>query len=162
MTVFQLARGGQSYTARGESEHALVLEERYREAHLGHFLRSISLGEPYWAARSALREVSQECSSDNWDGYGARAVLPRAAYHARRFLEMLSPGFPLPEVNADPDGEISFEWYDAPRRVFSISIGSSSRVSYAGDFGRRSVHGTEYLGDELPTAIVTNLNRLLR
>jgi hypothetical protein len=63
-------------------------------------------------------------------------------------------------VGADPDGEISFEWYRGPRRILTLSIGADRRLSYAGLFGSSKVNGVEYLRDELPEPVVANLRRL--
>jgi len=63
-------------------------------------------------------------------------------------------------VSVDPDGEIAFEWHKKPRYVLSVSIGKYGEFSYAGLFGRRKTYGTEYLEDEFPRVVSTNLERL--
>lgn len=67
---------------------------------------------------------------------------------------------PLPEISADPDGEISFEWISPSDRMFSVSISAQSRLAYAGWFGKESrVHGTEYLGESCPESIIQGICR---
>ena len=68
---------------------------------------------------------------------------------------------PAPEVAIDPDGEVSFEWYHGPRRVFSISIGSSDELTYAGIYGSSKARGVETFNFEIPRVVLDNLRRLL-
>ena len=118
-------------------------------------------GKSQEAARSALQDVYEECRSDNWDGYGARGVGRRAYREAARFCALLPASVPPPEVAADPDGEITFEWHAGQRKAFSVSVGSKSQLTYAGFFGENKVHGVEHFGDEFPEAILGSLHRLL-
>ncbi len=46
--------------------------------------------------RDALAEVCEEGQSDNWDGYGARAVNAEAHGEAVRFCQMLPESAPVP------------------------------------------------------------------
>jgi hypothetical protein len=108
---------------------------------------------------AALEAACAEAATDNWDGYGARAVTYGVKLRAQEFLDAL-PGVPLPTIAADPDGEVGFEWYVGPRQVFSVSIGKGYDVAYAGIFGANTTHGTEYFMDELPAAVMENLRRL--
>lgn len=107
-----------------------------------------------------LEEVYQECQTDYWDGYGGRAVGLTAFEEAQRFCELLPFSVPSPEVAADPDGEIAFEWRQGPDGAFSVSIGPNHRLTYAGIFGPNRVHGVEHFGDEFPQAILNELSRL--
>ncbi len=121
---------------------------------------TVSLGDSYLQAVDALEEASTEASEDNWDGYGARAVDPITLCNARNFATVLPPSLPPPEIVVEPDGEIAFEWYLGARNVFSVSVGLSCELSYAGLFDWNTVYGTEFFVDELPEAIVVNLDRL--
>ncbi len=111
-------------------------------------------------ARAALEGAYAEASTDNWDGYGARAVTYGVKLRAEEFLDALPAGVPRPVIAADPDGEVAFEWYVAPRQVFSVSVGDGYGVAYAGLFGVNKTHGTEYFMDELPAEVMKNLRRL--
>jgi len=164
MTTAQLAinRTGfpTSLSGRGVSEEADRIRDMFDEL-LRDRLESITLGDAFRKAVEALGDVFQESSSENWDGYGARMVDAITYVHARIFLEALPTTWPAPEVAAEPDGEIAFEWYIQPRWVFSVSVGPEDELTYAGIFGRNKSHGTEeYFADELPKTIMENLNRL--
>ncbi len=122
---------------------------------------SVTLGERIRQAESALHEACMDSARENWDGYGAKHINGESSVLAIRFLKMLPATIPIPEISIDPDGEVSFEWYKEPRRIFSVSVGAHNDLSYAGLFGVNDTHGTEYFGDEIPTPILENLRRFL-
>jgi hypothetical protein len=148
-----------THTDRGVSEEAEKIRSQIADVY-DNLLKSLSLGESYKDAILALYEIADRFIAPNWDGYGAAQVSLLAVLHALRLLRTLPSTPQTPDLSVDPDGEISFEWYIAPRRVFSISVGAHGELSYAGLFGRSDTHGTEYFGDELPKPIMDNLNRL--
>jgi hypothetical protein len=76
----------------------------------------------------------------------------------------LLPGFvAAPEISADPDGEISFDWIQASGKMFSVSVNKSGRLAYAGWFGENSRnHGIEKLVDSIPQEILRGLQRTTR
>lgn len=112
-------------------------------------------------ALDALEQVYHECSAENWDGYGAKAVSHSTYVQAQQFLQALPMTFPAPEVGADPDGEICFGWYQGPRRTLSVSVGSTNKVSWAALYGVDSVYGTAHFEDDLPDQIAYQLWLLL-
>jgi hypothetical protein len=110
--------------------------------------------------KAALEAAYLAARDDNWDGAGSKRVEPSTYGYAQQFLQFL-PTLPilpnnmaLPEIVADTDGEILFEWDYGPRRVFSISIGRDGTLSYAGLFDRNKVHGREPFSGALPPAIL--------
>jgi hypothetical protein len=107
-----------------------------------------------------LYEVFRECSEVNWDSYGAKATNLDFFSEALRFLKTLPSILTRPELTVDPDGEIAFEWYNGPKRIFSVSVGATSELTYAGIFGSNKASGTEYFGDELPKTILDNIQRV--
>jgi hypothetical protein len=149
-----------SMTTTGISEEASVMSCHLEEI-FDELIGSLALGAAYAAAVEDLSEVIEESSSSDWDGYGARPVGSPTCFNALRFLRALPWDVPVPEVAAEPDGEISFEWYRGSRSVFSVSVGPGRRLTYAGIFGSNEAHGTEHFFDELPKTILGNLQRLL-
>jgi hypothetical protein len=101
-----------------------------------------------------------EARHDNWDGYGAGAITWAALTVAKRFLEALPAHFPDPDISADPDGEVAFEWYLKPKYVLSVSVGQDGSLNYAASFGRNKVHGLEHFAKGIPKLIVEHLERL--
>jgi hypothetical protein len=137
---------------RAVSPDAKVLRDRM-ELEWG---PSVVLGRRYWE----LERVRLEAATADWDGYGALPVDDLTYRQAKAFLHVLPINIPEPEVAADPDGEVSLSWRRTPNQVFSVSIGGTGRLSYAGLFGDRTVHGTEYFIDELPQPVEASLSRL--
>jgi len=125
------------------------------------FRHSVLLGERYDRAMEALRDAYEEALTSGWDGYRARPVDSFSYIHALSFVSALPSTVPLPEVAVDPDGEVEFEWFRSPRWLFTVSVGRSGNLSYAGLFGGNKVHGVEQFSEGLPEAIVQNLRRIL-
>ena len=162
MTAAQLALGSpwllRPKVDQGVSDDAKKLVELFDDAL--DFTRSVSLGERLRQMVTALREAYEEASSEGWDGYGGRAGEPLSYIQALSFLSALPSTAPLPEVAVDPDGEIEFEWYRGPRWIFTVSIGRTGTLSYAGLFGGNKTHGVEQFVEGLPETIAQNLRRV--
>jgi len=163
MTVAELSIDRRSFPrllrGHGVSQEAVKMRLWFEEL-LRERLESVVLGEVSIDTLEALNDLVQECSSENWDGYGAKALDLITYIHAQEVLQALPTTLPPPDVAVEPDGEISFEWYVGPRRAFSVSVGRENELTYAGMFGRSKTHGTEYFTDELPSTIMENLDRL--
>lgn len=97
-----------------------------------------------------LEEVFEECSSYGWDGDRAKPVSREVLRGARTFLELLPLGVELPQAAAEPDGEISFEWYGSPEKTVSISVGEGRKLHYAAIVGGRGVHGKTSFSAGIP------------
>jgi len=145
--------------SRAVSPQAADLAKKFEEVER-RFLETWA-GRVYHITRERIRVALAEAADSNWDGYGSRAANRMAVEHAMRFLWHIPAGLPEPGVGIDPDGEISLEWYKSPYRRFSVSVGRDGRLSFAGLFGRSSIHGTEaYFVDELPVEIRSGLRRI--
>lgn len=108
----------------------------------------------------SLIEVYKECSVANWDGYGANPLSKDSIFEAYKFIDLIPSSFPMPQVVAEPSGEIGLEWHKDKGLIFAISFSGNNMISYAGIFGSNKTHGTEYFGDTIPTIIIENLKRL--
>jgi hypothetical protein len=109
-----------------------------------------------------LYAVFCEGRAPGWDGYGARAASYESYLQAKRFIEALPGEFQHPEIALDPDGEISLEWRAGGGGTFSISIGASGELTYAGKFNSSAkTHGIEPFTDEIPGVILGNVRRLV-
>jgi hypothetical protein len=64
-----------------------------------------------------LQDILHECARANWDGFGAGPISAETYQTARRLVTALPFSVPVPQVSAEPDGEITFEWYSAPSQV---------------------------------------------
>ena len=69
-----------------------------------------------------LLKTFEECREPNWDGYGAQAVREETYDLAHQFLAALPLSTPVPSIGAEPDGQITVEWYRSPQWTMSVSI----------------------------------------
>jgi hypothetical protein len=148
------------YPNHGVSNEAIKLVEAQREMQQ-EISNSFTIGERDYQVNLALIDTFIECSSNNWDGYGAKAVDFDNYVAARKFWNILPTTVPIPETSVDPDGEFIFEWYNGPRKIFSVIVEKGHQLTYAGLFGENKVYGNEYFEYELPTTILFNLQRAL-
>lgn len=83
------------------------------------------------AAISQVRALVAECAAAGWDGNGAEPISQAAASLAVDLIRALPDGVALPEFAPEPDGSISLDWIQSRSRLFSLSVGTSSRLAYA-------------------------------
>lgn len=102
-----------------------------------------------------LNVIGAECAEADWDGYGAKAVSGDVILRAKAIVHPLPGSIPAPEISAEPDGQISFDWLPSRTRTFSLSIGAGERLAYAWIDGASRGKGTETLTAEtLPPRIL--------
>jgi hypothetical protein len=95
---------------------------------------------------NSILDVCNEASSDNWDGYKGRAVSPKTCGSAVQLAKALPINLPTPDVAAEPQGGVAFEWRYSKDEVFTI-IARDELFLYAGLYGKNKVHGVELLSD---------------
>jgi len=123
--------------------------------------QSVTKGLRFSKLFESLEEVYRKCSEENWDGYDANPINPKAVLEAKNLILLLPLSFRLPEIIPEPDGSIAFEWYKEKRNLFVISLSGNNVINYAGLFGKvNKVHGTENYTDSLPRVVIENLQRL--
>jgi len=144
----------------GVSDDASAVENEYWEI-LADLFQSQTIARVYRQTISVFDKAIKESSIDNWDGCGAKALDTLAWSKAFRFAALLPTNVPVPDIYVDPDGEATFEWYVAPRQVFSVTVRGNGELVYAGIFGASTTDGTEYLDSELPEVILDNIYRVL-
>jgi hypothetical protein len=151
-----------SFTAvptRASSETARYLAAEFSE-HRRRLRASNSLGLGVAIATEEVARVVQECSTANWDGYGAAAIQEETFDRACAFLEALPLGIPAPSVGAEPDGHLTLEWYRSPRLTLSVSISPEGDLHYAALIGPAKAYGTEPFLGEVPQVILDLIQRV--
>lgn len=149
-----------SIPSAGVSSDADELKAHIRDTWEG-LASSIALRGAAEAAIEELWRAQEEASSPNWDGYGALPMNPQSFQQALIFLRALPTTTPAPRVSVDPDGEVDVLWHEAPTRTLSVSIGPKGRLTYAAMLGGAQSYGTEWLANEIPQPILSNLSRVL-
>jgi len=143
----------------GVSDDALTGEREAQEMWIVLY-QSQSAAGVYRHTTRTFHNAVEECNFDNWDGYGAKAIDELSWSKALLFSQLLPTNVPIPDIYVDSDGEATFEWYIAPRQVFSVTVRGNGELVYAGIFGPNKIHGTEHLDDELPQVILENIDRV--
>ena len=110
---------------------------------------------------SELLLTVKECRDPNWDGYGAEPVSEITYHLAQQFLKALPLGISAPSIGAEPDGQLTLEWYRSPRRTLSVSISPEGDLHYAALIGTAKAFGTEPFFGEAPRAIVYLIHRVM-
>jgi hypothetical protein len=103
---------------------------------------SWTLGEKNREILKLLDEISEECNTDDWDGYGAVPVSNDALAKARDFIAAFPPNLPAPEVSASASGEVLFDWIQNQDRMVTVAIDGDGKVSFASVNGGASSHGS--------------------
>jgi hypothetical protein len=128
---------------------------------LSELARSIAIRRTAEAAIVELGNLQRIAAESNWDGYGALPLDRQSAEQAVKFLQALPTTVPVPDVSADPDGEVDLLWQVDPTRTISVSVGPTGRLSYAALMGTAQSYGTEWLANEIPQPILDTLARVL-
>ena len=138
--------------ARGVSESAQFVDAQ-SEASRKHLQPFFSYGRRT-ELLSEMYDVAEELSRPGWNGGDEAPVSQEAFYKAYCLAEALPSEIPNPTVGADPDGELTFEWYRGPRHLLSLSIAAEGVIHYVARIGPNKHHGVEEFFDEMPRRIV--------
>ncbi len=111
---------------------------------------------------SELKQIYQECSEKDWDGYAALPISQEAYHEAVRFLEALPLWWlPAPEIGPEPEGDIGFEWNFGKNQIFVVSINGTNIITYAGLLGTgNKTHGTEVFDGSIPQTVINHISRI--
>jgi hypothetical protein len=137
---------------RVSSSYATSLEAHQIAREIQNGIRRLedtcSLGAKRTSALNELFSVAEDSKNANWDGQGAVAISTETYSLAYRLIEALPPEALSFTVGAEPDGDLTLEWYRSPRLVLSVSVSPDGELHYAALLGRRTRYGTEpFLGD---------------
>lgn len=127
------------------------------------YQKSFALSGARSEVLSSLVDLAEEHAIDGWDGAEAPALSDATIDNVRAFILALPSWVPDPEFAMDPDnGAVSVEWHGGYRRLFSVSVGESSRLAYAGLDGTESVHGVaRFDGQTIPSFLVSCIEAVL-
>ncbi len=152
--------GGYAVPGSGVSEEASSIVDNFNV-----FIEHQQNSEALFGAKaqliSALRELAVECSEDDWDGYGANGVSEAVALRAEAFIRALPEDIPAPEISAEPDGQVSFDWLPSGTKTFTLSVNAGNRLAYAWIDGANRGHAAELFdGNALPARVLEELLRI--
>ena len=107
-----------------------------------------------------LLKTFEECREPNWDGYGAQSVREETYDLAHQFLAALPLSTPVPSIGAEPDGQITVEWYRSPQRTLSVSVSPNGDLHYAALLGAERICGTETFRARMPQVLSDLIARI--
>ena len=81
-----------------------------------------------------IEEIKEECSDDNWDGYGAKPISDDACKALLGFISQVPASLPVPEVVPESDGDVGLEWHVNNDRWLIMSFNGRGEVHYAARF----------------------------
>jgi hypothetical protein len=111
--------------------------------------------------RLELDSLMLDCHAPDWDGYGAKAVSRDAYCAAERFIRSLPAGVETPQISADTDGCVTFEWRKSSRRTLLVSVRPGFVLDYAALIGSARANGMEPFFDELPEVVKGLIRRVI-
>lgn len=141
-----------SSRSRGTSSESIFVAKQYALEYQ-RLQESYTLGQFAKGLRNEVLRVCEECTTSGWDGYGAEPVKLQAGEYALSFLALLPVGTPAPSVSADPDGDITLEWYESPRQTLSVSVSPDGLLHYAALIGASKHHGSVPFYGNMPHTI---------
>jgi len=121
---------------------------------------SVTFGLRYTEMIEALITIFKDCSSPDWDCYGALPVTYEAIIEAAKIINLLPYTLPVPDIYAEPTGDICFEWNSKNGYLCVICVSGKHKIGYAGIFGESKTYGLEYFEQSMPSGIVNNIRRV--
>lgn len=123
--------------------------------------RSVALFGAKGSVISRIYEVAAECEHDSWDGEEGVGVSRFVVERSIDFVRAFPDGLASPEVAAEPDGSISFDWIEDRTKVFSVSVGASNRLAFAWIDGTDRGHGVaRFDGEAIPARILNGIREI--
>ena len=119
-----------------------------------HLNSTRAMGSNLADSLNELYDVYDECSSTNWDSYGARKLSPGAFLEAKSFIEQLPSDISKPCIVPEPNGDIGLEWVMGNHKIFVVSFDGKSELTFAGLLGGgMKIHGTARYFGSIPQKI---------
>jgi hypothetical protein len=156
LTLHALAGGGSAISPEANAVRKAATEVAKSTE------RSLALFGEKAAALSQLAALATDCAEQGWDGDAAAAIDSIAVRSAERFVRALPDSMPLPEFAPEPDGSISLDWIRSRNRLFSMSIGRSTRLAYAWLDGADRGHGVaRFDGQNVPPRVLEEIKGIV-
>lgn len=155
-----IALGGYSTAQSGVSDEASFLNDNFARVH-AHQESAESLFGVKSQLISDLREIAAECAEEDWDSYGAAAVSEAVVLRAEELIRALPESIPTPEISAEADGQISFDWLPSRTRTFTLSVNAGDRLAYAWIDGANRGNAAEvFERGSLPSRLLNELQHI--
>lgn len=147
------------YASQGVSDVAEDLRQKPRQVALADI--SVTIGHRYSSLFHQIIDARATAEQDDWDGDGAVAVSASAVGAAIAISTALPQNLPMPEVQPENTGEITFEWRKDSTHIAVLAVdGQFVRWSaLAGSGAPRS--GAQPYKNLLPAAALDVIREVL-
>lgn len=155
-----IALGAYATTQSGVSDDAVLLSDNFARIN-AHQESAESLFGAKSQLISDLRLIAAECAQEDWDDYGSQPVGEAVVLRAEALIRALPESIPAPEISAEPDGQISFDWLPSRTRTFTLSVNVSNRLAYAWIDGANRGNAAEvFERGALPSRLLNELRHI--
>lgn len=109
----------------------------------------------------AVDELAADAVENNWDGEGSQAVSPDSVACAHTLIDLIPAGFPEPDFDVGPRGEITLEWRFGRGLVALVSVYPERTIGYSVIKGAGRFYGREPFTGEFPAVVLAHLKSML-
>ncbi len=106
-----------------------------------------------------IADIIEECSEPDWDGHGAYAIDLQSVKHARSFLVKLPETISLPDLGAEPNGDLGMTWRKNGYHV-GIGIDKLGVIAWGGTTPTGRAHGEVRFDGEIPKPVLELLYKI--
>jgi hypothetical protein len=108
------------YASEGVSQTAEELRQKPRQTALADI--SVTIGHRYSSLFHSIVDARAMAEQDDWDGDGAAAVSTIAVDAAIALSTALPHSLPIPQVQPETTGEITFEWRKDATHIAVLAV----------------------------------------
>ncbi len=111
----------------------------------------------------AIRLAAQEACEVNWDGNDSLPAKSKSVDFAKWIIGTFPLNIPNPEVDIDPDGEVSFHWKGTNLADSILAIVRDNKtLTYSALTSGNSTYGNvQYKDNRLPDELLMAIGKLL-
>ncbi len=110
-----------------------------------------------------VRELFDECSDDDWDGYGSKACIPSSLRKSIEFFSnLLGLGLNIgaPHIVVEANGHVMFTW-QRERNIVSAIVQDNGWLIFSSIIGAERLSGVDqFINGKIPPALVDKLTEL--
>ena len=114
-----------------------------------------------YALDDQLVDVFWDSRDESENDQDSEPVDGDAILIAKDFVSSLPRDLQSPEINGEPDGHVSLEWYVNPRRLINVSVAPDGILHWAALIGEEDPRGTCPFRGEAPKSLVYHISRVL-
>ncbi|MBL4769639.1 MAG: hypothetical protein JKY61_00470 [Planctomycetes bacterium] len=111
----------------------------------------------------AMRLAAREAFEFNWDGNNSLPANSKSVDFAEWIIRTFPLNIPSPEVDIDPDGEVSFHWKGANMADSILAVFRDNKtLTYSALTSGSSTYGNvQYKDNRLPDELLMAIGKLL-